>query len=126
VPRRPPRGTDEIAPRAAASTTSSRRKLVVAIVAAGLFVGGFLLGRARPGARATLTVPVLPANVELAIDGSALLTTEPGRALPIAPGRHTLTLTVGKREPKDFEIAIERGDRVLVVPMPATRPRSKE
>jgi serine/threonine-protein kinase len=116
-------------PERSASTTSRQpnrlRRAVAAAIVAALATGalGYGIGarRATRQLRTTLVAPLLPANVELALDGKALVTTEPGRPIPIAPGRHELTLTVGRREPKEAIVHVERGEQVVVVPLATPR-----
>jgi serine/threonine protein kinase len=116
-------------PERSPSTTSRgpsrvRRTIAAALVAA-LATGalGYVIGarRATRQLRTTLVAPLLPANVEIALDGKALVTTEPGRPIPIAPGRHELTLTVGRREPKEAVVHVERGEQIVVIPLVAPR-----
>ena len=58
---------------------------------------------------------MLPARTEIAIDGRTMLVPEPGRAIPLTPGRHVLTLQAGRREARDYEIVVQPGEHVLVV-----------
>jgi len=116
-PERPPSPTSR-------EPNRLRRAIAAAIVAAlatGALGYGIGARRATRQLRTTLVAPLLPANVELALDGKALVTTEPGRAIPIAPGRHELTLTVGRREPKEAIVHVERGEQVVVVPLATPR-----
>jgi serine/threonine protein kinase len=125
-----PPGVAKAQPSERSSSTTSRqparlRRTVAAAFVAALATGalGYVVGarRATRQLRTTLVAPLLPANAELALDGKALVTTEPGRPIPIAPGRHELTLTIGRREPKEAIVHVERGEQVVVVPLATPR-----
>ena len=73
-----------------------------------------------------ITLPMLPARTEILLDGRVVLVPEPGRAIPIEPGRHTLSLEVARRDAKEYEFVVQPGEHVLVVnvtPRAVTRAR---
>jgi serine/threonine-protein kinase len=85
---------------------------LVAALALGLVIGRRFPGRNRP---ASITFPPIPARVEVELDGSILLVPEPGKAIPLEPGRHKLTVQVGKREATDYEFVAAPGDHIVVM-----------
>ncbi len=100
------------------------RKPVVAALVAG-FVGfglfGFMAGRRtakfqNENREATITIPSLPARTQVSIDGKTVIVPEAGRPLPIAPGRHTITVNL-PRDEREYDVFIQPGDHVVLVPV---------
>ncbi len=93
--------------------------IVVALLAAlvGAALVGFLVGRRATASRtATIQLPVATPRAEILLDGRTLIITDPSRPIPIAPGTHTLSLSVRKRE-KDLEFNVKAGENVVFVPV---------
>jgi serine/threonine protein kinase len=94
---------------------------------------GFFVGKRNERAtqKTSLTLPMLPARAEIELDGKRMLVPEQGRAIPIEPGRHELTVSsIGKGE-REYEFVAEPGDHVVIVTvrMPnasSTKPRTKK
>jgi hypothetical protein len=93
-------------------TVAALALALVAALALGLVIGRRFPGRNRP---ASITFPPIPARVEVELDGSILLVPEPGKAIPLEPGRHKLTVQVGKREATDYEFVAAPGDHIVVM-----------
>lgn len=93
-------------------TVAALALALVAALALGLVIGRRFPGRSRP---ASITFPPIPARVEVELDGSILLVPEPGKALPLEPGRHKLTVQIGKREATDYEFVAAPGDHIVVM-----------
>ncbi len=108
--------------RAGASTSSSRWKttvlvLVALVIAGGASVVGFLAGRRTTRPRdASISLPAVAPRTEIVLDGRTVVVTEPGRAIPISAGKHTLSLSIRKRE-KDLEFVAKEGDNIYFVPV---------
>lgn len=94
-----------------------RRRLLLA-VAVVIAVGvGFFTGRRseRRTIKTSLTLPMLPARAEIELDGKRMIVPEAGRAIPIEPGRHSLSVSsIGKGE-REYEFVAEPGDHVVIV-----------
>ncbi len=112
------------APDAASKEPATRpgwqlgRRWLVALAGGVLlvFLLGFLVGRRaeRRDVRTTLTLPMLPARTEVELDGKKLLLSEPGKPLPIEPGKHTLTVATTRGQ-LEYEFVAAPGDHVVVV-----------
>jgi len=96
---------------------------VVVLAIVGAFAIGLFLGRRapHPHADATITLPMLPTRTEVLLDGKSMLVPEPGRGVPLEPGRHTLSLKLAKRETREYEFVAEPGDHVVVVSVSAAK-----
>jgi hypothetical protein len=105
----------------------SRIGLAVVPLVMVAVVVGFAVGRRSTRSRmGQITLPMLPARTEILLDGRVVLVPEPGRAIPIEPGKHTLSLEVARRDAKEYEFVVQPGEHVLVVnvtPRAATRAR---
>lgn len=114
-------------PRARAAAWSARLAIGVLLAVLGAALFGFVAGRRVARSRiGQITLPMLPARTEILLDGRVVLVPEPGRAIPIEPGRHTLSLEVARRDAKEYEFVVQPGEHVLVVnvtPRAATRAR---
>lgn len=100
--------------------------LAAALVAAGFGVGR-LVDRDTPRDRgrsakreAHITFPLFPARTEVELDGRTIIVPEAGKAMPIDPGKHTLTVGAPRRERKAYDFVVEEGDHVLVLTLPGT------
>lgn len=117
----------EPAPRARPRAWSARLAIGVLLAVFGAALVGFVAGRRVVRSRmGQITLPMLPARTEILLDGRVVLVPEPGRAIPIEPGRHTLSLEVARRDAKEYEFVVQPGEHVLVVnvtPRAATRAR---
>ncbi|MFO0552678.1 MAG: serine/threonine-protein kinase [Polyangiaceae bacterium] len=124
-PTRPPAAAEVLAKlaRAEAAPAPARARMerstlvTLAVALLFAFAVGLFVGRrfARPKGEATLTLPMLPARAEIQLDGRTMIVSEPGRAVPIETGRHTITLTTGKRGPHDYEFTVQPGEHIVVV-----------
>jgi serine/threonine protein kinase len=96
---------------------------VVALAIIGAFAVGLFLGRRVPRKSndATITLPMIPARTEVLLDGKTMLVPEPGRSVPIEPGKHTLSIRLPKRDTRDYEFVAEPGDHVVVVSVSANK-----
>lgn len=97
---------------------------------------------APPGARAraarqrdalarqtgSLSMPDLPANAEVSIDGHALGRVPPQRPLTLLPGPHRILVVPTAGEPRTLEVLVQAGRHVEldVVPGPAPAPQPPE
>lgn len=117
----------EPALRARPRAWSARLAIGVLLAVLGAALFGFVAGRRVARSRmGQITLPMLPARTEILLDGRVVLVPEPGRAIPIEPGRHTLSLEVARRDAKEYEFVVQPGEHVLVVnvtPRAATRAR---
>jgi serine/threonine-protein kinase len=109
------------APPAPALGAPARRSVLLGALGAGLAgVLGWMVGRrgARRGRGASLGLSTaLPARGRLEIDGRVIATPEPGKEIPVAPGRHTVTIAIPRREEQAFDVVVGDGEHlVLVVP----------
>jgi serine/threonine-protein kinase len=105
-----------------------RRGGLVALVAVVASLLAFFVGRrtARPR-MGQLTLPMLPARTEVLLDGKVLVVPGPGRPIPIEPGKHTLTVEVGRRESREYEFVVSPGEHLLVVNVTARAlPRARD
>jgi serine/threonine protein kinase len=114
-------------PRPPSAVWSARIGLTLLLAVLGAALFGFVAGRRVSRSRmGQITLPMLPARTEILLDGRVVLVPEPGRAIPIEPGRHTLSLEVARRDAKEYEFVVQPGEHVLVVnvtPRAATRAR---
>ena len=117
----------EPALRARPRAWSARLAIGVLLAVFGAALFGFVAGRRVARSRmGQITLPMLPARTEILLDGRVVLVPEPGRAIPIEPGRHTLSLEVARRDAKEYEFVVQPGEHVLVVnvtPRAVTRAR---
>jgi serine/threonine-protein kinase len=95
-------------------------KATIAALSLGLVFAlglGLVIGRRMQvrNAKASITFPMLPARTEVELDGAVLLVPEPGRAIPIEPGKHRVTIQIGRREATDYEFMAAPGDHIVVV-----------
>ncbi len=111
-------------PRPHAPLTVGRTAFaVVALAIIGAFAVGLFFGRRVPRKSndASITLPMIPARTEVLLDGKTMLVPEPGRAVPIEPGKHTLSIRLPKRDTRDYEFVAEPGDHVVVVSVAANK-----
>ncbi len=102
--------------------------IVAALLASAVlgFVAGRRTMRARyAGGDATLTLPALPARTTVSIDGRTLVVPEPGRPIPLSPGKHTITIGL-PRDERDYEVHVEPGDHLLIIPVGKSRKKERE
>lgn len=103
------------------------RRGILAVLVGGLFAGlvGWMLGRRgarRRGASLGLSA-ALPARGRLEIDGRLIATPEPGKDIPVSPGRHTVSITLPRRETQTFDVIVDDGEHVVVLVQPAASGR---
>jgi hypothetical protein len=80
---------------------------------------GWLMGR-RAGARgnrgASLGLSTaLPARTRLTIDDRVIAPPEPGKEIPVEPGRHTISITLPRREAQVFDVVVGPGEHVVLM-----------
>jgi serine/threonine-protein kinase len=93
-------------------------RVAIALGIAAVALGaGFAVGR-RVGhpKGATLMLYGVTQRTEVVLDGRSVVLTDPNRPIPISAGKHTLSLSVRKRE-KDLEIDAVDGERYVFVPV---------
>jgi eukaryotic-like serine/threonine-protein kinase len=56
-------------------------------------------------------------KVELLIDGKTVKMPADGVALPLSPGRHTVTVLLPKGEHREYPLTVRAGEKIVVVPM---------
>lgn len=99
------------------------RRAILGVAIGGLFAGavGWMVGRRgarRRGASLGLSA-ALPARGRLEIDGRVIATPEPGKDIPVSPGRHTVSITLPRREAQVFDVVVDDGEHVVVLVQPA-------
>ena len=102
--------------------TTRRSALMFSLVAAVAGTAGWLagrrLGRGSRDASLGLSAP-LPARGRLAIDGRAIAPPEPGKKIPVEPGRHSISITTPKKDgAQTFDIVVGPGEHVVLLVPP--------
>jgi hypothetical protein len=117
---------DDDRPKASAPAAAPpRRSLAVfALVAIVAAAAGWMVGRrAGPprGARDAslgLSAP-LPARDVLSIDGRPIAVPEPGKKIPVNPGRHTISITAPRKDvTQTFDVVVDPGEHVVLLVQP--------
>lgn len=91
--------------------------LVVAVVGALLIVGLAGLRLARPRHATLSLASPLPKRAIVEIDGKPTLAPDVGGSLTLPPGRHLVTVVLGRNDRRDYSIDLRAGDHVLVFPL---------
>ncbi len=102
-----------------ASASSFNRTTILALTLGLLFALalGLIVGRRFPvrNSDASITFPMVPPRTEIELDGAIIVVPEPGRALPIRPGKHRVSVQVGRRDATEYEFVAEPGEHIVVV-----------
>lgn len=94
------------------------KTVIVASIAAalGVFAGRRFGGGNRNARGASVGLSAaLPARALLQIDGRVIATPEPGKDIPVQPGRRTITLSLPRKDPMVFDIVVDPGEHVVLL-----------
>ncbi len=106
-----------VGPAAATPGPSRRGLMALAAASVGCGAAGWLLGRRGRRVRgASLGLSAaLPARARLSIDGRVIALPEPGKEIPVTPGRHTVSITSPRREAETFDVIVGEGEHVVLL-----------
>ncbi len=108
-----------------APSSSFNRATIFALTVGLLFALalGLVVGRRFPvrSRDASITFPMIPPRTEIELDGAIIIVPEPGRAIPIEPGKHRVSIQVGRRDAAQYEFVAEPGEHVVVVSLNPAR-----
>lgn len=107
----------------AAATPPRRSVAVFALIAIVSALGGWMAGRrtgSRGGQEASLGLSAaLPARGRLAIDGRTIALPEPGKKIPVEPGRHSISITAPRKDSTQvFDVVVGPGEHVVLLVQP--------
>jgi len=110
------KGESALAPAPLAGRPGMRLVAVAALVAALL---GLVVGRvsARYRQGSISLSGTLPRRMQVELDGKPTTPPESGASLPIAPGRHTLVVTLPKGERREYTFHVRAGEQIVVLPL---------
>jgi serine/threonine-protein kinase len=101
------------------SPDAKRRRVLMALLLVAALLTGALLGRLSVRIRqATMSFgSQMPRRAHLEFDGQPITPPADGSELPIAPGRHTLTLITSKGERREVTFRARPGEQVMLLPL---------
>lgn len=112
-------------PIPAPTSSPTRMRSIVVAIAIAIVAGtaGWMAGR-RAGPRGSrdaslgLSAP-LPARGRLSIDGRPIALPEPGKKIPVEPGRHAISITSPRKDTtQTFDIVVDPGEHVVLLVQP--------
>jgi len=96
--------------------------ILVAIVAAAAgWFGGRRVGNVRGAREASIGISApLPARGRMEIDGRPIAPPEPGKKIPVEPGRHAITISSPRKDTtQTFDIVVGAGEHVVLLVPPS-------
>jgi len=119
VPASPVSPRDEVATPTLSLAQRRPTWLIVLVALLAGTIGWMAARRTAPrGGRdgsLGLSAP-LPARGRLAIDGRAIALPEPGKKIPVEPGRHSISITSPRKEAtQTFDVVVGPGEHVVLL-----------